>query len=143
MTSEVTDCCFFFCHISRTHWWMNTYCSCTRGGRGRRCEPAQPGRYRPAAALRAERAHLRLNHAETVRAHLRHHAQNIHKLVLSDVLHQTVESDERSRPADSRAESKHRRVSSLPVGQLMRSRIVMMEGHVANAVDASCAHRWD
>lgn len=46
--------------------------------------------------------HLGLNHGETVRAHLRHHSQDIHKLVFPDVLHQTVQSDEGSRPADSR-----------------------------------------
>lgn len=46
--------------------------------------------------------HLGLNHGETVRAHLRHHSQNIHKLVFSDVLHQTVQSDEGPRPAHSR-----------------------------------------
>lgn len=52
--------------------------------------------------------HLGLNHGQTVRAHFRHHPQNIHKLVFSDVLHQTVQSDEGSRPADSSTAHKPR-----------------------------------
>lgn len=50
------------------------------------------------------RSHLRLDHGQTVRTHLRHHPQDICELVLSDVLHQPIQSDERPRPADSGAE---------------------------------------
>lgn len=43
-----------------------------------------------------------------MRAHLGHHPQDVCELVLSDVLHETIESDERPRPADSSTEDTER-----------------------------------
>ena len=82
---------------------MKTYCSCTGGREGGGAVSA--GRtWWPAVeqlpGFRTE-AHLGLDHGQAVRTHLRHHPQNIHKLVFSDVLHQTIQSDEGSRPSHS------------------------------------------
>lgn len=49
-------------------------------------------------------SHLRLDHGQTVGPHLGHHPQDVDKLVFSDVLHETIQSDEGPRPADPGAE---------------------------------------
>lgn len=78
--------------------------------RGRGCE-SRPEPSGLGDIKETSKAHLGLDHGQPVRAHLRHHPQDVHKLVLPDVLHQTVQSDEGPRPADSGAADRAR---SLP-----------------------------
>lgn len=63
-------------------------------------------------ALNQWSLHLSLDHGETVGSHFRHHPQDINELVFSDVLHQTIQSDEGPRPADSGAEHQRHTHSS-------------------------------